>query len=83
MTSKNGPVIGIQQVRDEDELMLITDAGKLLRLRAKSIPTMGRATQGVRLMDMGDEERIMDVARLAETDDERNGAPAESGATEG
>jgi DNA gyrase subunit A len=69
VTRKNGPVIGIHQVNDDDELMLITNGGKLLRLRANSIPTMGRATQGVRLMDMGEEERVTDVARLVETDD--------------
>jgi DNA gyrase subunit A len=80
VTSKNGPVVGIQQVSDEDELMLITDAGKLLRLRVSSIPTMGRNTQGVRLMDMGLDERIVAVARLAEPEDDRNGPPAEEGA---
>jgi DNA gyrase subunit A len=80
VTSKNGPVVGIQQVSDDDELMLITDAGKLLRLRVSSIPTMGRNTQGVRLMDMGLDERIVAVARLAEPEDDRNGPPAEEGA---
>ena len=80
VTAKNGPVVGIEQVNDEDELMLITDAGKLLRLRISSIPTMGRNTQGVRLMDMGPEERIVAVARLAEPEDDRNGPPLEEGA---
>ncbi|MEE8556971.1 MAG: DNA gyrase subunit A [Myxococcota bacterium] len=70
VTSKNGPVIAIHQVEDEDELMLITDAGKLLRIKIQSIPTMGRNTQGVRLMHTAGEERIVSVARLAERDDD-------------
>jgi DNA gyrase subunit A len=75
VTAKNGPVVGIHQVSDEDELMLITDGGKLLRLRVGSIPTMGRNTQGVRLMDTAEGERIVSVARLAEAEEE----PQESG----
>jgi len=47
-TDRNGPVIGIAQVVDDDEVMLITDAGQVLRCAVKGISTMGRATQGVR-----------------------------------
>ena len=79
-TARNGRVVGIHQVQDPDELMLITDGGKLLRLLIRSIPTMGRNTQGVRLMDTAEEERIVSVARLAEREDDREDAPVQAGA---
>ncbi len=65
-SSRNGAVIGILQVDDDDEVMLITTGGKILRLRADSIPIMGRNTQGVRLMEANEGERVVSVARLME-----------------
>ena len=83
-SDRNGPVIGVAQVVDADEVMLITNGGKVLRCRVSGISTMGRVTQGVRLMEMGDGERGVAVARLAEGDDasatSANGA-AGNGAT--
>jgi DNA gyrase subunit A len=69
-TDRNGRVVGIANVRDEDELMLITLQGKVLRMVARDIRTIGRATQGVRLIDIDPEDRVVSVARLAERDDE-------------
>jgi DNA gyrase subunit A len=68
-TERNGPVIGISQVVDEDEIMLITSNGKILRMGVGGIPTMGRNTQGVRLMDTEAGERVVSVAKLADTAD--------------
>jgi DNA gyrase subunit A len=68
-SERNGPVIGVAQVRDDDELMLITDGGKVLRCRVSGISTMGRATQGVTLMDLAEGEKLVAVARLAEADE--------------
>ena len=62
--------MGICQVRDGDEVMLITSAGKIIRMHVDGIPTMGRNTQGVRLMDTNDGERVVSLARLAEADEE-------------
>jgi DNA gyrase subunit A len=67
-TARNGPVVGVAQVVDDDEVMLITDGGKVLRCRVSGISTMGRATQGVRLMDLSTGEKLVSVARLAERD---------------
>ena len=67
-TARNGDVVGIAQVVDDDEVMLITDQGKVLRCKVKTISTMGRATQGVRIMDRGAEEKIVSMARLADDD---------------
>jgi DNA gyrase subunit A len=69
VTSRNGPVLGIAQVVDDDEVMLITDTGRVLRCRVKGISTMGRATQGVKVMDLSGEERLASMARMAEADD--------------
>ena len=72
-TGRNGPVIGVAQVLEDDEVMLITDGGKVLRCRVSGISTMGRVTQGVTLMDLDAAERLVAVARLAEPDDASNG----------
>jgi len=65
-TQKTGDVIGIKIVADEDELMLISNKGKIIRLRAVDIPVQGRSTQGVRLINIEEGERVVAVARLAE-----------------
>jgi DNA gyrase subunit A len=69
-SERNGKVAGIAQVTDEDELMLITQQGKTLRMAARGIRTIGRATQGVRLIDIEGEDRAVSIARLAEKDEE-------------
>jgi DNA gyrase subunit A len=65
-TQKTGDVIGIKTVVDEDELMLISNKGKIIRLRAGDIPVQGRSTQGVRLITLEEGERVVAVAKLAE-----------------
>ena len=57
-------------VHDEDEFMLITQQGKILRTVARDIRTIGRATQGVRLIEIDADDRVVALARLAEKDDE-------------
>jgi DNA gyrase subunit A len=69
-SERNGKVVGIAQVTDDDELMLITQQGKTLRMAAKGIRTIGRSTQGVRLIDIEGEDRAVSIARLAEKDEE-------------
>jgi DNA gyrase subunit A len=69
-SDRNGKVVGIAQVHDDDELMLITQQGKILRMASKDIRTIGRATQGVRLIDIEGDDRAVSIARLAEQDDE-------------
>jgi hypothetical protein len=68
-SDRNGKVIGVIQVSDDDELMLITIQGKILRMASKDIRTIGRSTQGVRLIDIEGEDRAVSIARLAERDD--------------
>jgi len=69
-SDRNGKVIGVAHVTDDDELMLITQQGKILRMASKDIRTIGRATQGVRLIDIEGDDRAVSIARLAEKDDD-------------
>jgi DNA gyrase subunit A len=69
VTEKNGAVVGIAQVHDNDELLVITQQGKILRTPANDIRAIGRATQGVRVMDLDGEDTVVSVA-LVEKDEE-------------
>ena len=69
-TERNGRVVGMAAVHDEDEFMLITQQGKILRTVARDIRTIGRATQGVRLIEIDADDRVVSLARLAEQDEE-------------
>jgi DNA gyrase subunit A len=71
-TDRNGRVVGIAYVRDEDELMLITQQGKILRMVTRDVRTIGRATQGVRLIGVEDDDRVVSIARLAEREADLN-----------
>jgi DNA gyrase subunit A len=66
---RNGPVVGTKLVADDDEVMLIANSGKVIRTAVSGISVMGRNTQGVRLIDLNESERVVDVARLAERED--------------
>ena len=68
VTERNGPVIYSCQVTDEDQLMIITGHGKIIRLRASDISVIGRNTQGVKLIDLGEGEKVVSVAKLMEDD---------------
>ena len=68
-TERNGCVVDIMQVTDENDLMLITDQGKILRIPVAPFSVIGRNTQGVKLMTAEQNERIVAVAKLAEKDE--------------
>ena len=74
-SERNGKVIGVLQVSDDDELMVITHQGKTLRMHARDIRTIGRATQGVTLIDTEGDDRAVSIARLAEREDENGESP--------
>jgi DNA gyrase subunit A len=65
-TKKTGDVVGVKAITDEDELMIISNKGKIIRLRAADIPVQGRSTQGVRLITLEEGERVVAIAKLAE-----------------
>ena len=68
-TERNGRVVGIAHVRDGHQLMLITQQGKILRMVTGDIRSIGRATQGVRLIEIEEGDRVVSVARLAEREE--------------
>ena len=69
-TEKTGEVVSMRQVNDDDHLMLVTDTGRIIRLRMAELRVIGRNTQGVRLLNTGPEERVVSLALLAEKEDE-------------
>lgn len=66
LTEKGGNAVGLLQVKEEDEIVLITSSGKLIRTKASAIPLQGRNTQGVKLMDLEPDDRIVSIGRVAE-----------------
>jgi DNA gyrase subunit A len=80
-SERNGPVVDIRLVKDGDEDMLITDRGQTLRTRVDEIRETGRNAQGVKLMTLEAEERIVALERLAESTEDLGGGsiPPEGG----
>jgi DNA gyrase subunit A len=68
VTDRVGPVVGVRMVRDADHVMLITDGGKVIRMPVRDISVIGRNTQGVRLIDLAEGEKVVGVACVAETE---------------
>ena len=73
-TEKTGRVVGVQQVTEDDQLMLISNKGKIIRMRIKDIRVIGRNTQGVRLIELEEGERVVSLARLAEKEEDEDEA---------
>ncbi|MCK4994882.1 MAG: DNA gyrase subunit A [Candidatus Omnitrophica bacterium] len=69
-TEANGMVVGLNTVVDKDELMLITSSGMIVRCPMKTVRTTGRSTQGVRLMRLTGEDKVVAVARVAAKEEE-------------
>ena len=66
LTAKTGPVVGVKQVRQGDEAVLMTQTGMIIRIAISDMRTIGRATQGVRLMDLDDGDRLVALAVVEE-----------------
>ena len=69
VTEKTGAVLGVAQVSEEDDVMLVTDGGKIIRMPVAEIRISARNTQGVRLIGMEENERVASLARLAEKEE--------------
>ncbi len=70
ITEKNGPVLGILEVSEEDEIIIVTEFGKIIRLKVSQISKYHRSSQGVRLVDLGAEDKITDVIKLPKEEEE-------------
>jgi DNA gyrase subunit A len=75
-TDRNGPVIGILPVAEEDEVLLMTSMGKIQRIRCADINTIGRNTQGVRIMGLSDDDSLAVLAKVPPNDDDEEGEDA-------
>jgi DNA gyrase subunit A len=69
-TERNGKVVGMKTVRDEDELMLITQKGMIVRTGVSGIRMIGRATQGVRIIALKKKDKLMSIARVVSEGDD-------------
>jgi DNA gyrase subunit A len=69
VTEKTGAIVGVAQVSDGDDVMLVTDSGKIIRMAVDEIRVIGRNTQGVRLIGLQENERVASLARLAEKEE--------------
>ncbi len=69
VTDKTGPVVKVMEVSDDDQVMVITAFGKIIRTNVRDISILGRPTQGVRLIHLEDGDAVVGVARVAEKDD--------------
>ncbi len=70
ITDKNGPVVAVRQVVDEDQLIIASNQGKVIRTRVNEISEVGRVAQGVRLISLEDGEKVGAVAMIVEKDEE-------------
>jgi DNA gyrase subunit A len=77
VTERNGVVVAACLTSAEDEVMLITDGGTLIRTRAKEVSVVGRNTQGVRLIELGEGEKLVGVEKVAESDEGEAGEAGE------
>ncbi len=68
-SDRNGPVISIACVSDRDELLLVTEQGQIIRMHAGDMRPIGRDTQGVKLMDLAEGDRLVSIATLTEPDE--------------
>jgi len=77
VTEKNGDIVGLKVVHDDEDLMIMTSSGTLIRTSMSGINTMGRITQGVKLINIRDEDSVATVAQAPRSEDETESAEAE------
>jgi len=69
VTDKNGPIVGLKVVQNDEDLMIMTSSGTMIRTSMDGISTMGRNTQGVKLIHIRDEDAVATVTRVARSDE--------------
>ncbi|MGB5696634.1 MAG: DNA gyrase subunit A [Polyangiales bacterium] len=77
-SERNGALVKLRLVSPDDQLMVITNGGQVIRTRVSEIRETGRNTQGVRVIRLGEGEQVVDVEPVAEGEDEEDGEPVES-----
>jgi len=79
ITEKTGNLVGLMSVTDEDGLMIICKSGMTIRMAVDKLRVMGRATQGVRLINIKDKDAIASIAKTPREDDEEDAEMLEDG----
>ena len=77
VTDKTGPVVGVKVVNDNDDVLVINDAGVIIRMAVSGISTYGRTAQGVKIMNLEDGVKVISFARTDHEEDEEETAPEE------
>jgi DNA gyrase subunit A len=75
-SERNGLVVGVSYVQAGDELLVITQQGMILRMLTDDVRSIGRATQGVTIIDLEEDDKVVSIARLVEKEDEESAATA-------
>jgi len=78
-TTKNGLVVGVAFVQAGDEILLISQQGMIIRMQTDDVRSIGRATQGVTLINMENDDKVVSIARLVEKEEEEDGRAPEGG----
>lgn len=73
VSDKTGSVVGVKQAQPDDGMMLVTQEGKIIRISIEGVRVIGRSTQGVKLMDLDPEDRIVAIAKIVERDEDGGG----------
>ena len=79
VTEKTGPVVGVKVVSDEDDILVISDAGVIIRMAVSGISVYGRAAQGVKIMNLEEGVKVISFARTDHEEEEDSGEAAEEG----
>ncbi|BBH23377.1 DNA gyrase subunit A [Paenibacillus baekrokdamisoli] len=72
VTDKNGPIVGLKVVQNDEDLMIMTSSGTMIRMSMDGISTMGRNTQGVKLIHIREDDSVATVTRVARSDEQEN-----------
>jgi DNA gyrase subunit A len=72
LTEKNGNVVGIHHVHEDEQLLMVTEGGMIIRMNVSEIRRIGRATQGVHLIRLDEDDRVVSVAVTAAEDDDED-----------
>ena len=70
LTEKNGDIVDIKPVTDKDDLMIISNKGQVIRTTISGISLMGRTTQGVRIIRLKSDEKVVSVEKVAESEND-------------
>jgi len=75
VTDRNGKVVGLAAVQEDDQVMIITNGGVVIRSNVSDVRVMGRSVQGVRVINVGDDAKVADLARVPRADDDDDQEP--------